>query len=76
VRKIDDGDQSDEHDEEEDGKKKKKKKKPRSALKQKRSAVVDERGERPLNLADYVTRPSPVIRGHTGYLTFARKSLS
>lgn len=72
VRKIDD--QEDSEEEQEEGEKKKKKKN-RSALKQKRSNVVDEKGERPLNLADYVTRPTPVIRGHTGYLTFARKSL-
>jgi hypothetical protein len=73
VRKVDE-EEDDEEDEESD--KKKSKKKNKSALKKKRISVVDEKGEKPLNLADYLTRPVPVIRGHTGFLTFARKSLS
>jgi tRNA (adenine57-N1/adenine58-N1)-methyltransferase len=51
---------------------KKKKQKPK-ALKKKRDYDFDNEPE--LNQNDYVTSPVPTIRGHTGFLTFARKSL-
>jgi tRNA (adenine57-N1/adenine58-N1)-methyltransferase len=72
-----DDDYEDEHNDNSDDeggerKKKQKQQKPKG-LKKKRDYDFDNEPE--LNLNDYVTSPVATVRGHTGFLTFARKSL-
>jgi hypothetical protein len=68
VKKIGDDDEDDVGDDDDQKKRPKKK-----VLKKKRD---DESNINFLNLNDYVTRPVPSIRGHTGFLTFARKPMT